>query len=94
MKKVMSGSDKILLVFYIKTSHLIASISILDKLFSNMSKIHHMKEVMKYLNVFRREFRAVQHVSDEIQTSFFLKISFKLLLNILYLFFKMKDYSC
>ena len=33
-----------------------------------MSKIHHMKEVMKYLGVFRREFRARQDVSDGIKT--------------------------
>ena len=36
--------------------------------FTNMSKIHHMKKVMKYLNAFRKYFRAIQDVSDEIQT--------------------------
>ena len=32
-----------------------------------MSKIHHMKKVMEYLNVFRKYFRTIQDVSDEIQ---------------------------
>ena len=34
-----------------------------------MSKIHHTNKVTKYLNVFRKYFRARQDVSDEIQTS-------------------------
>ena len=37
--------------------------------FANMSKINHMKKVIEDLNVFRNYFRAVQEVSDEIQTS-------------------------
>ena len=40
-KKVMSGSYKILLVVYIRTIHLIEYSYIIDKEFSNMSKVHY-----------------------------------------------------
>ena len=36
-----------------------------------MSKINHMKKVIEYLNCFRNDFRVIQEVSDEIQTSFY-----------------------
>ena len=46
---------------------MIASSSIFQE-FSNMSKIHNVKKVFEDLNVFRKDFRARQDVSDEIQT--------------------------
>ena len=36
-----------------------------------MSKIIHMKKVIEDLNCFRNDFRVIQEVSDEIQTSFY-----------------------
>ena len=35
--------------------------------FANMSKINHTKKVIEDLNVFRKDFRVRQEVSDEIQ---------------------------
>ena len=52
---------------------------------SNMSKIHHMKKVLEYLDVFKKYFRAIQDVSDEIkQLVLLLKTSFKILLKLIH----------
>ena len=61
-----------LLVVYIITSNLIESISVFDKGLSNMSKINHVKGIMKDLSIFRGKFRDRQDVSDEIQTNIYL----------------------
>ena len=57
-----------------------------------MSKIHHMKGVMKYLSVFRRKFRDRQDASDEIQTSiYFIKGELQNFIEkVISLFFKLK----
>ena len=34
-----------------------------------ISKVNHMKKVLEYMNVFRKDFRVRQEVSYEIQTS-------------------------
>ena len=47
---------------------MIASRSFFQEL-SNMYKTNNMKEVIEYLSVFRKYFRARQDVSDEIQIS-------------------------
>ena len=63
-KRFMSGSDKILLVVFIRTNNLIASRSVFDKEFSDMSNINHIKYIMKYLGIFRIEFSYRRDVSD------------------------------
>ena len=56
-----------------------------------MSKINHMKKVVEYLNVFRKDFEVRQEFSDEIQiTSSFLKMSFKFPSKIIYLVKKVR----
>ena len=64
----MLVSKDILFVVYTRTSHLIKSSSVFREL-SNMSKIHYMKKVNEYLNIFRKYVRVRQDISDEIQTS-------------------------
>ena len=54
-----------------------------------MSKIHHMTNVMKYLNVYRKDFRSIQDISDEIQTSISL-IKYELQISIEKLYFEKK----
>ena len=63
-KRFMSGSDKILLVVFIRTNNLIASRSVFDKEFSDMSNINHIKYIMKYLGIFRIKFSYRRDVSD------------------------------
>ena len=43
----MSGSDKVLLMVFIRTSNIIASRSAFDKELSHKSWINHMKEKIK-----------------------------------------------
>ena len=54
-----------------------------------MYKIHHRKEVIIYLNVYRIQFRYRQDVSDGTQTSiYFIKDYLQTALKIIYLFQK------
>ena len=39
--------------------------------FTTMSKITHMKKLIEYQYVFRRYFKVIQEVNDEIQTNFY-----------------------
>ena len=67
-KKVMSVSTNILLIFYIRTSHL-KNTALCFQEFTDMSKINHMKKVMEDMNILRKYFGVRQEVSDDIQTS-------------------------
>ena len=59
-----------------------------------MSKIHHIKKVIKYLNIFRGDFRARQDVSDKIQTSiYFRKDEIQTSIEICIYLKTVKDYS-
>ena len=71
----MSGSIDIFLWFIFK-KYLIASSSIYFQEFTNMSKNHHITKFMKELNVYRKEFRDRQDISDEIQTTICLIIDY------------------
>ena len=95
-KKVMSGSTDVLFVVYIRTSHLTKYSSIYFQEFTTMSKINHMKKVIEYMNVLRKDFRVRQEVIDRIQKVFlFLKMSFKLPLKIIHLVKKeRKNHFC
>ena len=59
-----------------------------------MSRINHLKKVIKDLNVFRKYFRVRQEVSDEIKTIIsFIKDGLKTYIEIIYLVIKERENS-
>ena len=67
----MSGSTDVLFVVYIRTSHLTKHSSTVFQEFTTIFKITHMKKVIEDQYVFRRDFKVIQEVNDEIQTSIY-----------------------
>ena len=53
-KKVILGSEKLLLMVYIRANNLISYRYVFDKEFSHISEINHMKEIVNELSIFRR----------------------------------------
>ena len=70
-KKIMAGSTDVLFVVYIITSHLTKHSSNCLQEITAMSKITHMKKVIKDRYMFRSDFKFIQEVNDEMQTSIF-----------------------
>ena len=62
--KIMAGSTDLLFVVYIRTSHQTKHSSNSFQEFTTMSKITHMKKMIKYQYVFRRDLKVRQEVND------------------------------
>ena len=65
-KKMMSGSTDVLFAFYIKTSHFKKHSSNFFQEFTTISEITHMKKVIVDQYVFRRYFKFIKEINDEI----------------------------
>ena len=68
-KKVMSVSKDVLFVLYMLTNHLTKYSHNIFQELTDISKINHMKKVIQDMNVFRKECRVRQEVSDDIKPS-------------------------
>ena len=83
--KMMTGSADVLFLVYIITSHMTKHRSNFFQEFTTMSKITHMKKVIKDQYFFRSDFKVIQEVNDGIQKLFIiLKMSLKISLKIIF----------